>query len=164
MSLRVIIPILFIAVSSAADPKQKPEEATKPKVPDDVVSPWDFDIQKVHPQSKEECEHCRNATTSSNSTKNATMLEELVDDNLESGGGLEDVGISVMVLAGLAFGGWQGFKWLTAPKKTPAPLLADTELGEGDPVNPSDGSSLWMGGTGPARELQMSSTAGFTQF
>lgn len=61
---------------------------------------------------------------------------------------------------------WQCFKWLTSPKKTPAPLLADTELGEGDPVHGGDGpqNALWMGGSGPARELMPATSAGFTQF
>eukprot|EP00931_Biecheleriopsis_adriatica_P027263 TRINITY_DN16423_c0_g1_i1.p1 TRINITY_DN16423_c0_g1~~TRINITY_DN16423_c0_g1_i1.p1 ORF type:complete len:159 (+),score=29.01 TRINITY_DN16423_c0_g1_i1:26-478(+) len=67
----------------------------------------------------------------------------------------------------LVFVGWQVFKWLTSPKKTPAPLLADTELTEGDPVTSAGTSAnaLWMGGNGPARELMSASgSAGFTQF
>ncbi|CAE7472488.1 unnamed protein product [Symbiodinium natans] len=77
-------------------------------------------------------------------------------------------------MLGMALGGlvlicgvisvWQCFKWLTGPKRTPAPLLADTELTEGDPVHGDQPTSLWMGGTGPARELMSGTSAGFTQF
>mmetsp|Transcript_110800 Transcript_110800/g.345325 ORF Transcript_110800/g.345325 Transcript_110800/m.345325 type:complete len:163 (+) Transcript_110800:297-785(+) len=61
-------------------------------------------------------------------------------------------------------GGWQGFRWLTGPKRTPSPLLGDTELGEGEPV-----TSMWAGaGPGQARQVisqqPAPSSEGFTQF
>ncbi|CAE8623162.1 unnamed protein product [Polarella glacialis] len=148
--------------------------ATEPRIPSigsdvELMSPWEKKEaspeaapaeKKVGVSNGTDC-GCHNSTNSSNAT-GLLALEEM----MESEGGLTTAGVvmSAAVFAGLAVGSWQGFKWLTSPKRTPAPLLADTELGEGDPVNPSDSSSLWMGGSGPARELMSSSSAGFTQF
>eukprot|EP00932_Pfiesteria_piscicida_P013275 SRR837773.2480.p3 GENE.SRR837773.2480~~SRR837773.2480.p3 ORF type:complete len:119 (+),score=38.79 SRR837773.2480:1-357(+) len=85
----------------------------------------------------------------------------------EARGGLM---VSVMVVAGVLLilcGGYQAYRYLVAPKKTPAPLLADNELCEGDPVQDS-ASAMWMGGGGSqARQVVSDSQpagAGFTQF
>mmetsp|Transcript_3677 Transcript_3677/g.6583 ORF Transcript_3677/g.6583 Transcript_3677/m.6583 type:complete len:151 (+) Transcript_3677:59-511(+) len=100
---------------------------------------------------------------STNSTSNSSNFTGLLEEVIErpspiltlAGGGL--VALCAIISA------WQCFKWLTGPKRTPAPLLADTELTEGDPVHGDQPTSLWMGGNGPAREL-MAESAGFTQF
>lgn len=69
--------------------------------------------------------------------------------------------------------GWVVFKQLTSPRSMPPPLLADTELGEGEPVDAGmdagADAALWMGGGhSQARQLtwgEMSSMpAGFSQF
>mmetsp|Transcript_79431 Transcript_79431/g.199602 ORF Transcript_79431/g.199602 Transcript_79431/m.199602 type:complete len:137 (-) Transcript_79431:487-897(-) len=54
------------------------------------------------------------------------------------------VGAAVLALCA----GYQVFRYLVSPKKTPAPLLADNELGEGDPVQGASGGAMWMGGGG----------------
>mmetsp|Transcript_16693 Transcript_16693/g.43953 ORF Transcript_16693/g.43953 Transcript_16693/m.43953 type:complete len:132 (-) Transcript_16693:293-688(-) len=75
--------------------------------------------------------------------------------------------IAVAAVLLLVCGGYQAFRYLINPKRTPAPLLADNELGEGDPVQDST-SSMWMGGGGLSQARQMvtdqQQSAGFTQF
>eukprot|EP00930_Biecheleria_cincta_P096668 TRINITY_DN8848_c0_g1_i2.p1 TRINITY_DN8848_c0_g1~~TRINITY_DN8848_c0_g1_i2.p1 ORF type:complete len:172 (+),score=38.63 TRINITY_DN8848_c0_g1_i2:96-611(+) len=102
----------------------------------------------------------RNSTLPANST---TALEEASAQS-ESFFSM-NLGVGVVAAVVLVLVAYQCFKWLVSPKKTPAPLLADTELGEGDPVSANASSNaLWMGGSGRARELQPASSAGFTQF
>eukprot|EP00419_Tripos_fusus_P012694 CAMPEP_0172666712 /NCGR_PEP_ID=MMETSP1074-20121228/7978_1 /TAXON_ID=2916 /ORGANISM="Ceratium fusus, Strain PA161109" /LENGTH=131 /DNA_ID=CAMNT_0013483131 /DNA_START=52 /DNA_END=447 /DNA_ORIENTATION=- len=74
--------------------------------------------------------------------------------------GVGSVGLVVLLFLSI--------RWLTSPNKTPPPLLADSELCEGDPVHGVSGASdpsLWMGGPGRAREMTSHPPAeGFTQF
>ncbi|CAE7813180.1 Mettl7b [Symbiodinium sp. CCMP2592] len=103
-----------------------------------------------------------NSTSSSiNGTNGTGILEEVMDIESRPMFGMVLGGL-VAICAVISF--WQCFKWLTGPKRTPAPLLADTELTEGDPVHGDQPTGLWMGGTGPARELMSGTSAGFTQF
>lgn len=75
---------------------------------------------------------------------------------------------TVVVVAGLlgaVCAGWQAFRYLTAPKKTPAPLLADSELADGG-AHEAGGAAMWMGGGGSvsgARQM-VGEQPGFTQF
>ncbi|CAE7662191.1 unnamed protein product [Symbiodinium sp. CCMP2456] len=97
----------------------------------------------------------------SNGTNGTGILEEVMDIESQPMFGMVLGGL-VAICAVISF--WQCFKWLTGPKRAPAPLLADTELTEGDPVHGDQPTGLWMGGTGPARELMSGTSAGFTQF
>jgi len=95
--------------------------------------------------------------------------EDEDEEDSPTGSGLMWLFVLLGALSLTALAGYLAFKWLTIPRKTPAPLLADTELGEGDPVNRmSSGtdSALWMGSDGQARQLMpaQQGVAGFTQF
>lgn len=140
-----------------------------------LLNPWQFEVRKADADGNltdsipftgepeefsSNCLNC-NVTDATNSSNTTDLLEEILESQ---GSTVWDIGMTALVLSAFGFGGWQGFKWLTSPKKTPAPLLADTELGEGDPVNSSDSTSLWMGGSGPARELMSGPSSSFTQF
>ncbi|CAJ1350964.1 unnamed protein product [Effrenium voratum] len=125
---------------------------------------------RLHRHGDSFCSYAVRVPEAGENQSNSTGLLEAILDEAEAShttmASVLGVGGILAALCVVALA-WKVFKWLTGPRKTPAPLLADTELNEGDPVNGADQSNaLWMGGSGPSRELRLmpQTSAGFTQF
>uniref|UniRef100_A0A7S1A312 Transmembrane protein n=1 Tax=Noctiluca scintillans TaxID=2966 RepID=A0A7S1A312_NOCSC len=105
-----------------------------------------------------------------NASSNAS-LEELVDDYVVKEATkistLSSFWTTVLFLMCTVCALYFGYKRATRVGSTPPPLLAETELGEGDPVESMGGmgdAALWMGGSGQARQMFHQGPSPFTQF